>query len=554
MKPFSRTFTLYFRLGCAAAALAAAFACDARTPTAPAPALTPVSPRGDESGDAELGSTTLAPSTWWTPVAAVPENQWALVRVSGNWDVTQNPECGDQPPNWPCNSPEHAYSPFDPNYPDSEAGPVRLETESAGSVDALGVRGLGAGGIALTRREFARVVLARSGLINPTVQKYGNTGPSIKSYLLDGSYTVTVTRIASPIRVTEGAAEADGSRTYTVESLYGLQFINPFGSFDPPGAVRWFFVPGENVDPTAPDSDPPWTINECRNLTSCRWTPPGPGRVQVSASVETRRARARSSVRAVCTGAQTFNADCAPPQLLVSCQPDLLVVGNKTTCTASTRPGVEFTVRSWHFSGDSIPATADTAGDLKSWTFPPPVTGRVTVRAVISGVERSATAVLGVACNFLQSVTGDSILDSFEVQKHLRSLWIDTHAGSANPLERGSFLTDGPNGYQVHPYVGASTNCGSSSGRVAWATNDTLVAFVHTHPYSAGPISPCYGNTDPNIVVGDGPSKDVDVPNARQLEQQFNRRISGYVVDSAHVHRFASRLPDAKFDRNLNCQ
>lgn len=342
MKLLSRTFTLYLRLGCAVAALAAAYACDARTPTAPAPTLTPASLRGDESEGALLGSVDLAPASGLSQFATVPAFTWALVRVSGNWDVQPNPACGDQPPEWRCST-NDAYSKFAPA-PDAYAGPVRVAMFRDGTLDEfLLLRAYGSPdvGIGLTQREIPRSVGAAPALLNPTVQRYGNTGESVASYIIEGSYTVTVMEIASPIRVTEGAAEADGSRTYTVEPLYGLQLINPEGwSSLPPGAVRWFFVPGDDVDPAAPNSDPPWTIGECRDQTVCRWRPPGPGRVQVSVFVETRRARARNA---------DATADDQTPRLELQCSPTTVHRGKGVVCEAFARPRGLLQVTKWWF-------------------------------------------------------------------------------------------------------------------------------------------------------------------------------------------------------------
>lgn len=352
------TFRLHIRLGCAVAALAVAYACDARTPTAPAPALTPVSLRGDESEGALLGSIDLAPSSGLSQFAAVPAFKWALVRVTGKWDVRPNPACGDQPPEWRCST-NDAYSSFAPA-PDAFAGPVRVAMFRDGTLDEwLLLRAFGSpdAGVGLTQREIARSVSAAPALLNPTVQRYGNTGESVASYIIEGSYTVTVTEIASPIRVTESAAEADGTRTYTVEPLYGLQYINPSGwtpSSDPPGALRWYFVPGENVDPAAPNSDPPWTINECRNQTTCRWQPPGPGRVQVAAFVETRRARARNEddpcqVRIAATTADGGCGGEEAPRVQVTCgsptggSPHR---GGPVVCRTTVSPAMPFAVTS----------------------------------------------------------------------------------------------------------------------------------------------------------------------------------------------------------------
>ena len=373
----TRTFAFTLRLGCAVAAIATTYACDARTPTTPAPALHPASLlRDDESDGTMLGSIDLAPASGSSTFATILENKWALVRVSGKWIVKPNPGCAEQPPNWPCST-LAPYSGFDPAYPDAFSGPVRVRTISpAGSTDVLELRGVGGQdeAIGLTRREFTRAVETSPALINPTVQQFGTTGPSVPSYIFEGSYTVTVTEIASPIRVTEGAAEADGSRTYSVEPLYSLQFINPLGSSDPPGALRWYFVPGDSVDPVAANSDPPWRIDECSNQMTCHWQPPGPGRVQVAAFVETRRARARNQDRAPCS------ADCNPPGKppALTCSP--ATRGQEASCTVT---GDNVAVTRWRFASgldEIIHESSD-----KVWNGVVVVSGTVYAEILVNG-------------------------------------------------------------------------------------------------------------------------------------------------------------------------
>ena len=471
----TRTFALCLRLGCAVAALAAAYACDARTPTAPAPALTPATLLRDEESDGTmLGSIDLAPASGSSTFATIPENKWALVRVSGKWIVKPNPACADQPPNWPCSSLQ-PYSGYDPNYPDAFAGPVRVKTGPLGSTDALELRGVGGQdeAVGLTQREFARVVEASPALTNPTVQAFGNTGPSVQSYIFEGSYTVTVTQIASPIRVTEGAAEADGSRTYTVEPLYGLEFINPLGSFDPPGAVRWFFSFGDSVDPVATNSDPPWQIDECRNLTTCRWQPPGPGRVQVSAFVETRRARARSVGPTQCTsvpGSLDFNSvrysvsasnGCEQePTLVLKCNGNKgtlsLVRGSEIRCSPETEPaGGAITITQWRFTGISgyaYPGPDDFPVTDAQWFGPIVMSGTVLVTAKVGTSESEQTA--SVAVTVTPRTTRPEQPDLFTIrQGTLDDIEVDRrpHVPPLNPhdlgmiqFRRATFGTDDP--------------------------------------------------------------------------------------------------------------
>lgn len=525
MPHLPRTVTLYLRLACAVAALAAAYACDARTPTDPALALTPVPLRGSESGDAELGSISLTPTGSYSQFATIPEFAWALVRVSGKWIVESNPACAGQPPNWPCSS-LAPYSGYDLEYPDAFRGPVRLATISpTGSFDFLELRGSGGPdeGIGLTQREFSRDVLASPALLNPSVQQFGTTGPSVSSYIIDGSYMVTVTRIASPIRVTEGAAEADGSRTYTVEPLYGLKFINPLGSFDPPGAVRWFFVPGEDVDPVAPNSDPPWRIYECSNLTSCRWTPPGPGRVQVSASVETRRARARSGGAAPDTPQE--------PKLVLRCdgkaETDTVTRGNRMECTASPEPaGATVTDVRWEFRDDSGHVITGPSGEL-GWGGIMVVGGQIKVSGTVNGKQQAPTMTIVIKP---RDWTGQIVFPP-------EPKW-DTTSGPPlryPPIIEGDTLADGTLGQAGWPRPEPASGYGEGTG-----PNDGWF-FFDKPPYFSPNESHIWINialtpTDPFWRAQRGPPPGRVVFGKPACGPEFMRHAARHIATHEHGH------------------
>jgi hypothetical protein len=211
------------------------------------------------------------------------------------------------------------------------------------------MRGLGGGeGIALTKREFARELYVESGVTNPFVQEFGNTGPSVHSYIIDGAYTVTATAIPSPVRVTEGAQEADGTRTYTVEPLYGLKFLNPFGWNAPPGSIDWYYFEGDSVSTEPGDATLAILVGECRYQTTCRFHPPGPGRMQVEASVETQRARARS-------GAAPAQQE---PKLVLECNGahDTTTVDRASTvhCAARASGQAALVITEWKFTSGTV--------------------------------------------------------------------------------------------------------------------------------------------------------------------------------------------------------
>ena len=199
------------------------YGCDARTPTAPAPA--PDRPRASAAEESQLGSISFDWQAALAPVTELPQDNWILLRATGQWQVTRNPACDNQPPSWPCSS-NPPFSGFW-DYPGG-AGPVQVAALHGAIWDVVGMRADGGGnGIGLLRTLYGSTLYAGAAVHNPEVQQYGNYGETVHSYIIDGSYTVTAARIASPIRITESAEEADGTRTFTVEPLYGLRFITP---------------------------------------------------------------------------------------------------------------------------------------------------------------------------------------------------------------------------------------------------------------------------------------------------------------------------------------
>jgi hypothetical protein len=366
------------------------YGCDARTPTVPALSLGPR--RASVTQESQLGSATLEWNAPRTEIAGIPEFTWAIVRASGRLRATTNPECASQPPDWPCNT-NPPFSSFSPEYPDG-IGPVQIHTLHSASWDVVGMRAIGGDeGIGLTRREFARTLYATPSVNNPSVQQYGNTGASVYSYIIDGSITVTVTAVASPIRLTESAAEADGTRTFTVEPLYGLQFLNAFGWYPaPPGAVEWYFFPGESQGEEPGDGTFAIWVAECRFQTTCRYRPPGPGRMQAEASVEAQRAAVRTSNDATtpCLDASTATCGSGHPRLNVSCVPSGLVRGDTIRCNSTVTPAQPFTIIRRIAQGRGFTVIDSTqrtyaAGETDIWAGPAIAKTRVTVVARLAG-------------------------------------------------------------------------------------------------------------------------------------------------------------------------
>jgi hypothetical protein len=249
-----------------------------------------------------------------------------------------------------------------------------------------------------------------------------------------------------------------------------------------------------------------------------------------------------------------ITADWRQPSLALRCTPARLPRGNSTVCTATAQPtGASFVVQNFSFVGDSGASVAQ-PGDSKSWTFAPPQSGTITVRATVAGVDRTATTRVEVICNFFKAPTGDSLLDRPEMQDQLRQLWANSNPGDPGPgrIERGMMITMRDGVYTFHPYQGPSTRCSSEAGNMTLQANE-IVAIVHTHPDPAGDPWPASCPPQPaGTTVSDKPSG-ADKVAQKNLSEKVGRPIPSYIVDPSHVHRHGTGVPLLKKDRNQTC-
>ncbi|HET7234777.1 MAG TPA: hypothetical protein VFJ16_32485 [Longimicrobium sp.] len=299
-------------------------ACDARDPVAPhavphrqvADAVPPpvivatgqvFTPPSSSGADASLALGK------WTDLA-VPESAWVMVRIQGGVLHTYNPACNDTPPNWTCA----------PGGPPFETGP--FNTQGSGGVDLWLEHASGGGNWVYPRPVGASAQEAMEGvlLLPPgeagtlkarrrvvAVRGYDPTaGTEVAKYFLIDRQTITVSTIASPIRITASEPDSSGTVTYTAEPLYGLEFRNQWSDgYLPPGNLFWRFYPGDSLGAKPDWSWPGWYMYACERQQVCRYKPTVQGRMQVEGYVETRFAAARGDY-ALLVAASDTGAGC----------------------------------------------------------------------------------------------------------------------------------------------------------------------------------------------------------------------------------------------------
>ena len=400
--------------------LLALASCDGRELVAPG-RLGGAQVRGAVTQPVSLGSNLLLPpaNTSGSPgpsvsLGSVPANTWVVFQVNGSVSGEWNPECNQRPPAWPCPAGAIAqsytggadiYAPVTITYTYDQFGP---------HTGRVLLRGLGEGSaIGLYINDFPSTL---NGFlkVNTLTSWDPNFGTAVPSYYkLSGGYTVTATMVPRPFRVVESAPDDSGYVTYTAEALYGLRFQNaPLDGVRPAGAAVWRFLPGDTSSTPAPGAVG-WYMYHCEYRLTCRFRPPGPGRMQVAAYVEMRGAYARSepeapqcpassdslaAVRFSVSGTTCGGEVPDDAKLVLECAgPDdranRVIRGKEIHCVVSKDPQDapgDVTVIQWAFEGQ--PRTDGVPTDLE-WSGPMARSGRVTVRGQIGTgrpQERSA--------------------------------------------------------------------------------------------------------------------------------------------------------------------
>jgi hypothetical protein len=352
-------------LVCSAGALALAVGfsgCDVRSLTGP-PLPLPTSDMVATSESSYLGGTYMvAPatshpsdihSTTPQPLARVPANTWVVIHASGTVSQVYNPACNEAPPYWQCGTGD-VVPPF-AEIP-STLGPVEVFASHAAGGSAVLMRGNGErSGVGLYYSSTGAEVSAKLTLNGRYQFRPGSSGAP--TYFLSGGFSATATAIDAPLRMTESSAGESGARRYTVEALHGLQFVSPPSWYwpTPPGAIGWWFFPGENVSDVPAGEGHYFPINACAYQATCEYLPTGPGRVQVVAYVEGKQVVLRSRP----TQESTLELTCPGP----------VKRGEEVTCTATPSDrSSSLTIVGWSFDGvertDGDPTEATWGGTM----------------------------------------------------------------------------------------------------------------------------------------------------------------------------------------------
>ena len=406
-----------------AAATLAITGCDSRDLTAPA--LRGPQPRAaDISAPLALGSATVTPpgtsgsrdvlSPPRITIASVPESAWVVITASGQLSIRRNPDCDLIVGFWTC--PAKIITPDFEAAP-SPVGPLHLLVESGSSIATVNLRGSGGAGespgsaIGLLHQSTAGTLQGEMS-IWPAETFNPNGDGGTPSWFLGGGYNVTATAVPSPVEFTESDPDSTGTRTYTLTPLYGLVFMNPTGDSRPAGTINWYFIPGDSVSSTPGWSEYNEWIQECQYQTTCRFLPPGPGRVQVNASVERQGVTVRSGdapppqchagvgpLGSAAVRLSVSGSGCdQQPKLVLSCDPSPLVRrGSSVACSAAATPaGAMLTDLVWTFvdsAGHQIPGPT---GTTMTWGGEIVVSGKMVVTGKVNGVQVADSSLLRV--------------------------------------------------------------------------------------------------------------------------------------------------------------
>jgi hypothetical protein len=250
------------------------------------------------------------------------------------------------------------------------------------------------------------------------------------------------------------------------------------------------------------------------------------------------------------------------PVFTVTASKDSPFVGDTVTYTAGASDGVTpFTVTGWSWVPDPAFSARPPTGYVEklkvsncgrtavTCRHTPGSSGTIVVYGKFNSKVDSAKKHIDVT---LKSCPPDGdLLDSAEVRRALKQVWIDSHAEQdtivANHAEYtwGVYrLSDGS--IIAQPVTFAGTPCGSDPVVPDTVGSTRLVATIHPHPFLVGQIYPASCGTlagqhyDPktNTAVFGGRASTEDWLSSDSLSQRAGHSIPGYVIDYDGIDRY----------------
>jgi hypothetical protein len=361
---------------------------------------------------------------------------------------------------------------------------------------------------------------------------------NVELYTPSGSQRVVVDEVPKPLEVVGPTIVKKGQAV-----TFSANVVGPFRRRNLGGGTVytvWKFHPNDTVPNYENPNISGISIPECGNTaTTCTFTPAQPGRVSATTTVEARTVVDRSDP--IFPVDNLLGVTCTSP----------VTRGTRSTCTASVSPATSFTVMSWSFDGDTHRVHVESTVPSTTWELLPPVTGTVTVEAVIGGRNQLATARIIVNdCDLLASTPTDTLLLDPVVQAYLIDLARRTNWNGPvqDWQEHGGYLVEHDGGIVFHEYryrPGMPTACNSDhyDDHDSFEPGDTLLLEPHTHPTAGDSIdntgNVCPGNPATFIGTPDGPSGGApgrvgDLTPWKRNSEPYQH--AGVVIDPLHLH------------------
>lgn len=199
----------------------------------------------------------------------------------------------------------------------------------------------------------------------------------------------------------------------------------------------------------------------------------------------------------------------------------------------------------YSWSPDAQPGRTSGCGQVTSCKTAVFESGWMTVTVRRAGVTRTARAHVGIA----PCPTNDRVLDDSAVVAGMSQLWTNSNPNdqtTSNRRERVGFIVIDKTTGKLGVILGNAadnTPCKSSFGTTPIPSQDSVIAGVHTHPFSHLDPLPSNCNLPSgakyDAVTNGGPSKQdwTQIESVRGYYQNSSYKIPEYVIDYDNVYR-----------------